>query len=443
MTLAMKLNNVIASPSFASWLQGQPLDVQRLLYGDDGRPRTAIFSIAHLSDAERMFFVTLLLNAVISWMRRQQGTSSLKALFYMDEIFGYFPPTANPPSKRPMLLLLKQARAYGLGVVLATQNPVDLDYKGLANIGSWFIGRLQTAQDQNRVLDGIVGAGGNGFSRDEVRTLLADMKGRRFILASAHRDEPLLFETRWVMSYLKGPIGLPEIATLMKGRRGSGGADSPAPARQDRWSGRLSDRAPLLGNGIVQRFCQPPLLVEQPVFQPWLAGTASVRFYQASRGIDELRRCSLRLPLDESFARIDWQAGEPLEIDPDSCAAAAPTGSLFHALPPEVTAWKDLRAVERGFADYLYQTERLELLRAPAVKLESRPGESAADFHVRIADALREQKEAAAEKMLAGFARKREQLTKRLDAAYLKVDKERGDVSARRTDSLIPHRRHH
>ncbi|MCB2216179.1 ATP-binding protein [Desulfofustis glycolicus] len=436
MTLAMKLNNVIASPSFASWLQGDPLDVQQLLYGDEGRPRTAIFSIAHLSEAERMFFVTLLLNAVISWMRRQQGTSSLKALFYMDEIFGYFPPTANPPSKRPMLLLLKQARAYGLGVVLATQNPVDLDYKGLANIGSWFIGRLQTAQDQDRVLDGIVGAG-SGFSRNEVRTLLADMKGRRFILASAHRDEPLLFETRWVMSYLKGPIGLPEIATLMKGRRGSGGAASMVPADRDHWSGQLSDQTPLLSNGIDQRYCQPPLLVEQPVFQPWLAVAASVRFYQASRAIDEVRHCSLRVPLDESFARIDWQAAEPLAIDLDSCADAPPSNSLFRGLPAEITAMRDLRAVEREFADYLYQMQRLELLRAPAVKLESRPGERAADFRVRIGDVLREQKDEAAEKVLTGFARKREQLAKRLEAAYLKVDKERGDVSARKTDSLI------
>jgi hypothetical protein len=353
----------------------------------------------------------------------------------MDEIFGYFPPTANPPSKRPMLLLLKQARAYGLGVVLATQNPVDLDYKGLANIGSWFIGRLQTVQDQDRVLNGIVGAG-SGFSRNEVRTLLADMKGRRFILASAYRDEPVLFETRWVMSYLKGPIGLPEIATLMKGRRGGSGA-AAAPADRDHWSGQLSDQAPLLSNGVDQRYCQPPLLVEQPVFQPWLAVAASVRFYQASRAIDEVRHCSLRVPLDGSFARIDWQAAEPLAIDPDSCADAPPSNSLFHGLPAEITAMRDLRAVERDFADYLYQTQRLELLRAPAVKLESRPGESAADFRVRIGDVLREQKDEAAEKVLAGFARKREQLAKRLEAAYLKVDKERGDVSARKTDSLI------
>ncbi|MEK6195154.1 MAG: hypothetical protein N2F24_13125, partial [Deltaproteobacteria bacterium] len=194
MKLAMLLNNVIASPSFSSWLQGQPMDIQKILYGEGGKPKTAIFSISHLSETERMFFVTLLLNAMIGWMRRQQGTSSLKALLYMDEIFGYFPPTGNPPSKKPMLLLLKQARAFGVGVVLATQNPVDLDYKGLSNIGTWFVGRLQTTQDQDRVLEGIVGASDGNLNRTMVRKLLSDMKGRQFLLTSAHMEEPLLFE---------------------------------------------------------------------------------------------------------------------------------------------------------------------------------------------------------------------------------------------------------
>lgn len=158
MALAMSLNNILASPTFSAWTTGQPLDIQRILYTEEGTPRTAIFSIAHLSETERMFFVTMLLNQFIGWMRRQQGSSSLKALLYMDEIYGYFPPIANPPSKKPMILMLKQARAYGIGVVLATQNPVDLDYKGLSNIGSWFVGRLQTKQDQDRVVEGIVGA---------------------------------------------------------------------------------------------------------------------------------------------------------------------------------------------------------------------------------------------------------------------------------------------
>ncbi|BDD88507.1 ATP-binding protein [Desulfofustis limnaeus] len=437
MELAMKINNVMASPSFASWLHGQPLDIQRILYDQTGRPRTAIFSISHLSEAERMFFVTLLLNAVIAWMRRQQGTSSLKALLYMDEIFGYFPPTANPPSKRPMLLLLKQARAYGLGVVLATQNPVDLDYKGLANIGSWFIGRLQTSQDQNRVLDGIVGAGGSGFSREQVRRLLADMKGRHFILASAHRDEPLLFETRWVMSYLKGPIGLPEIATLMQDSSVNPTAE-PVPAKgAGSWSDQLAEHPGMLSSAIEQRYMLPPLLVERPVFEPWLAVSAAVRFYHAARGIDEVRRCVRHLSLDEAFTQPEWRHAESLPVELEACPTAPPEGSRYRPLPSSLSARKDLQIFARDYGDHLYQHERLELLRAPDLKLESRPGESEADFRVRIADCLRETKEGAAEKILKSFQGKRERLEKQLEAAALKVDKERGDVSARKTDTLI------
>ncbi|HUU37412.1 MAG TPA: DUF87 domain-containing protein, partial [Candidatus Desulfaltia sp.] len=155
--LAVMLNNILAAPGFASWLEGYPLEIDSLLYTPSGKPRLSILSIAHLSDAERMFFVTLLLNQLLGWMRRQPGTSSLRALFYMDEIFGFFPPVAEPPSKRPLLTLLKQARAFGLGLVLTTQNPVDLDYKGLANTGTWFIGRLQTENDKKRLLDGLAG----------------------------------------------------------------------------------------------------------------------------------------------------------------------------------------------------------------------------------------------------------------------------------------------
>ena len=154
----MKLNNLLAAPGFQSWLEGEALDISQMLYTSQGKPRLAIFSIAHLNDAERMFFVTLLLSQTVGWMRAQSGTTSFRAILYMDEIFGYFPPVANPPSKLPLLTLLKQARAFGLGVVLATQNPVDLDYKGLANTGTWFIGRLQTERDKARVLEGLEGA---------------------------------------------------------------------------------------------------------------------------------------------------------------------------------------------------------------------------------------------------------------------------------------------
>ena len=181
--LAMRLNNLLAAPGFEAWLEGDPLNINRMLFTDSGRPRASIFTISHLSDAERMFFVSMLLNEILAWMRTQTGTSSLRAILYMDEIFGYFPPVKNPPSKAPLLTLLKQARAFGLGVVLSTQNPVDLDYKGLSNTGSWFIGRLQTDRDKERVLAGLEGAAaGTGFDRGRMEEVLAGLGKRVFLL---------------------------------------------------------------------------------------------------------------------------------------------------------------------------------------------------------------------------------------------------------------------
>ncbi len=195
LALAMAINNLLASPGFSSWMEGEPLDVQRLLFTPEGKPRISILSIAHLDDSQRMFIVTLVLNEMIAWMRSQSGTSSLRAILYMDEIFGYFPPTANPPSKPPMLTLLKQARAFGLGCVLATQNPVDLDYKGLSNAGTWFIGRLQTERDKMRVIDGLTSAmsGSGSFDRAELDRMMSALSPRVFLMRNAHDDAPVLF----------------------------------------------------------------------------------------------------------------------------------------------------------------------------------------------------------------------------------------------------------
>jgi hypothetical protein len=220
--LAMSLNNLLAAPSFSAWLEGEPLDIGRLLHTPSGKPRVALFSIAHLGDAERMFFVSLLLNQTIGWMRAQPGTSSLRALLYMDEIFGFFPPVANPPSKAPLLTLLKQARAYGLGIVLATQNPVDLDYKGLSNAGTWFIGRLQAERDKARLLDGLEGAAAStrgGFDRAEIERTISGLSSRIFLMNNVHESAPEIFETRWAMSYLRGPLARTEIKKLMDAKR--------------------------------------------------------------------------------------------------------------------------------------------------------------------------------------------------------------------------------
>ncbi|MEL6616351.1 MAG: DUF87 domain-containing protein, partial [Bacteroidota bacterium] len=203
--LAMKLNGLLASPGFAAWAQGEALDANRLFYGESGKPQVSVMSIAHLGDEERMFFVTRLLGEVLAWMRRQPGTGSLRAILYMDEIFGYLPPTGNPASKQLLLTLLKQARAFGLGVVLATQNPVDMDYKALSNCGTWFVGRLQTERDKARLLDGLEGAASGGFDRAEVDALLSGIGKRRFLLHNVHESAPTLMATRWVLNYLAGP----------------------------------------------------------------------------------------------------------------------------------------------------------------------------------------------------------------------------------------------
>ncbi len=221
--LAMDLNNLLASPSFAGWMSGQALDVQQLLYAPEGpdgkpKPRHSIISIAHLDDAQRMFFVTILLNEILAWTRTQPGTSSLRALVYMDEVYGYFPPSKKPPSKEPMLTLLKQARAFGVGVVLATQNPVDLDYKGLSNTGAWFLGRLQTERDKMRVMEGLEGASaqaGSVFNKQRMEQMLASLGNRVFLLNNVHEDKPRVFQTRWAMSYLAGPLSRGQIKKLM------------------------------------------------------------------------------------------------------------------------------------------------------------------------------------------------------------------------------------
>jgi hypothetical protein len=216
--LAMRMNNLLASPGFEAWVHGEPLDVDAMLHAPDGKARISILSIAHLGEPERMFFVSLLLNQVLGWARTQPGTSSLRAILYMDEIYGYFPPVATPPSKRPLLTLLKQARAYGLGVVLATQNPADLDYKGLSNTGTWFIGRLQAERDKMRVLEGLEGAAtaqSAPFDRQEMETILSGLGKRIFLMHNVHEDHPQVFQVRWALSYLRGPLTRAQVKGLM------------------------------------------------------------------------------------------------------------------------------------------------------------------------------------------------------------------------------------
>jgi len=291
--LATKFNAIIASPTFSSWLEGDALEIQKLLYDENGKAKVSIFSIAHLSDEERMFFVTILLNKYIAWMRRQSGTSALKSILYMDEIYGYFPPSKNPPSKEPMMLLLKQARAFGTGVVLSTQNPVDLDYKGLSNIGTWFIGRLQTSQDIERVIDGLGGKVGASYSKGEIKDLLANLQKRTFFLKSAHLDDIRVFSTRWVMSYLKGPLKATEISRLMQDKK----EKREKRAKSQKVVEKSYDNIVPIDNTISQHYAID--VTGQNSFHPTLQAKIEIHYYNASKNVDEDQELCLTLEVYE------------------------------------------------------------------------------------------------------------------------------------------------
>ena len=300
--LAMLLNNVLASPGFSMWTEGEPLDIQKLLYTREGKPKVSILSIAHLDTAQRMFFVTLFLNKYISWMRQQRGTPSLRTMLYMDEIFGFFPATSNPPAKKPMLILLKQARAYGVGVVLTTQNPVDLDYKGLSNIGSWFLGRLQTKQDKDRVMDGLIKDSADSLSKSEIGSLLSNMKKRTFLLKSAHLDNLSLFQTRWALSYLRGPLSKPEIKKLMKEKnkllkeRVAEEEDKNS-IKEDSKISKKATSLPLISDKIKQYFSNNSPYNEEVIFEPKILLKGKIRFYSGSKGIDVKEEVFLKHPI--------------------------------------------------------------------------------------------------------------------------------------------------
>src|SRR5690349_9066987 len=331
--LAMALNNLLASPSFAAWMEGEPLDIQSILYTPAGKPRHAIFSIAHLGDAERMFFVSLLLNQMLGWMRAQSGTTSLRAILYMDEIFGYFPPVANPPSKLPLLTILKQGRAFGLGVVLTTQNPVDLDYKGLANAGTWFIGRLQTERDKDRMLEGLEGiAAGSGqkFDRQEMEQLLAGLSTRIFLMNNTHDERPEVFETRWTMSYLRGPLTRTQIKSLMDPVKQ--GTPQPVAATPAPTSVPQSDK-PVLPPEIPQYYI--PIRSSSHTrltYHPMLLGAAQVH-YTDSTTID-LR---LLAEISDGPIAVDWNTATPIGVAIEDLQSEPEEQAGYGELPPAAT----------------------------------------------------------------------------------------------------------
>jgi hypothetical protein len=422
-------------------MEGESLDVQRMLFTREGKPRLAILSIAHLSEAERMFFVTILLNEVIAWMRAQSGTSSLRAILYMDEVFGYFPPVANPPSKLPMLTLLKQARAYGLGVVLATQNPVDLDYKGLANAGTWLLGRLQTERDKARVLDGLEGASaaaGAAFDRGEIERILSGLGNRVFLMNNVHDDQPVVFQSRWAMSYLRGPLTREQISQLMKDKRSAGGPSRPVGSGRAGLESGGAGARPVLPPGIPELFetrrgALPPGTAV--VYRPELLGEVKVHFADSKSSVDQWEVCTLRVPLDDALPTWDSaevKSDEMPEIDGEPEPAAQ-----FAPLPADLTRAKTFQSLTTQLKDHLYRNHRLTLFKAPDVKQMSKPGETEGDFRARLGHELKERRDLAVEKLRQKYAAKWSTLQEQIRKAEQRVAKEKEQASQQTMSSVI------
>ena len=437
--LAMKLNNLLAAPGFDIWMEGEPLSANGLFYTEKGKPRVSIVSIAHLSDAERMFFVSMLLTEIVSWMRAQPGTSSLRAILYMDEIFGYMPPTAAPPSKNLFLTLLKQARAYGLGLVLATQNPVDLDYKGLSNTGTWFIGRLQTERDKGRLMEGLEGAGASGvFDKQRMEQILAGLGKRRFLLHNVHEDEPVVFNTRWVMSYLAGPFTRQQIQTLMAGREPAPSPVAQAPVRLAAAAPRTgTGERPLLAPGIPQYFLPMSERHDSLVYVPRLVAAADVVYSSARYKVEEEERFFLAWELSDGPVPVDWDAREALTADPERLDDEPPAEAAFDECPDAVSSPKSFSKWERAFKRWLRTAEPLLLFKSPKFKLVSLPGETEGDFRVRLQNAAKELRDIAVEKLRKKYAAKTNTLEERLRRALQTIEKEAEQSRKKKLDTVI------
>jgi hypothetical protein len=418
--LAIQFNNLLASPGFETWLQGDALDIGAMLRSPAGKPRVSIFSIAHLGDQERMFFVTLLLGQVLTWMRSQSGTTSLRALLYMDEIFGYFPPVANPPSKAPLLTLLKQARAFGLGVVLASQNPVDLDYKGLSNAGSWFIGRLQTERDKARVIEGLEGAaGGRQVDKDALGRLISGLKSRQFLVHNVHSvDGPVLIQSRWTLSYLRGPLTR-EHLRMLKGKEHSASADSNAAATAVSAAASADDGSdlPVLPQGITQLFAQAP----SAVLTPYALGAAIVRINDAKLKVEVERRVVFAAPLQEGPVALRWDDAKWVGQDVTELATEAPEDAKGLPVPSLALKPKSYAAWQKDFVTWLAQNQGTSLYRATALGLTSLPGESENDFRSRIAHGAREERDGIVEKLRAKYTPKFEKLREQIRVGEAKA----------------------
>jgi hypothetical protein len=474
MDLAMLLNGLVASPSFADWIEGQPLDVDGLLYSPSGKPQVSIVYIAHLSEAEKQFFVTLLLEQVVSWMRAQSGTTSLRALLYMDEVFGYLPPhPSNPPSKKPLLTLLKQARAFGLGLILATQNPVDLDYKALSNAGTWFIGRMQADRDKQRLLDGLEGvqAGQGGISRNQLDRMISSLQSRVFMLHNVHEDAPVVFYTRWAMSYLRGPLTRPQVQELVGDQVPPSApavttaeavatpAPIPKPAPQPAPAAApYSKVPPQLPSSVKQVYLPVRIPLEAAlaemardrdwsvrsgsgqqgylVYEPVLIGLAEVRFAHTKSRQTHAEDVAYLVQVGEEGHGVNWTEGK-VHLEARDLASRGERDAFFANLPSDLGASTRHTALKKDFADYLYYNSSITLLYNPHVDLYSEPGESKSAFQRRCRKAAEDAHDEEAKKLKAKYEREMDRIEDRLQREERELEQDKIEHDARKQEEFL------
>lgn len=431
LALAMRFNQLFASPQFATWREGAAPDPQRLLYTPEGKPRVAILSLAHLNDRERMFVVTLILNQVVSWMRRQSGQSALRALFYMDEVQGYFPPVANPASKAPMMTLLKQARAFGLGIVLATQNPADLDYKGLSNIGTWFIGHLQTQQDRDRLLDGMDADGTLAQNRSELSALLSRLPKRTFYVHNIHARADALFSTRWTMSYLAGPLTGMQLKAL-----------TPASAIPEVTNESVTPGAaasptatvpPLLPKGIAAYY-HPAAGAAS--YTAYLCGSAKIFYEDEKAGIASEKACFYLTAIPEPPLGADWQNAQREDPKSFTLQADVPQGAAFQPFAFEALTGDVLKNAKTALKNFVYANERLRVPFQRATGIYGRPGEEE-EFAIRVDTALREARDREMQKIKETYQKKLDTMQERIRKAELAVQREETQAEAAKQSTMV------
>ena len=458
--MAMDFNTLVASPQFSYWMKGEDLNIEKIYFTADGKPRHSIFYIAHLSESERMFFVTLLLNSVITWMRRQSGTTSLRSLVYFDEIFGYFPPTAQPPSKKPLLTILKQARAFGVGAVLVTQNPVDIDYKGLANAGTWFIGKMQTERDKMRVLDGLKGAiaeAGNDTPKDFDK-IISSLSSRVFLYHNVHEGSPIVYHTRWAMSYLRGPLTRPQVKKLMESKRkvlGSpekniGSVSTTSAAVKSSNSGAVQiESPPSVDHTVDQRFYAVWKSAGETglsgqlslIYEPMVLAIGKVRFFDAKRRVDEMKALSLLADPPDGFGRSNWDQAlavknweRALLTEPDH---PDNVNVKYASLPEGMSSSKDITAVKKSFSDWIYMGQKKMSLQHTKLKIFQEGGESEEAFSLRINQAAREFRDAEMDKLQDKYETKFDKLREKIRKEEMDLDEAEADLRSRRQSEVI------